>query len=116
MAKDLELQTKIYTIRNEDNLNGSRTRLAELIEYDNMIINRKRVQRVMGELKIHGILPKMNLSSLGEPQHKHPYYLGGMFIYMVNQVCGTDITYVKLPTGMMYIICLLDLFSRYVVG
>jgi putative transposase len=116
MAEELELQTKIYTIWNEDNFKGSRTIRAELIEYHNMIINRKRVQRVMGGLKIHGILPKRNLSNLGEPQYKHPYYLGGMVIYMANQVWGTDITYVKLPTGMMYIICLLDLFSRYVVG
>ena len=50
----------------------------------------------------------------GDLQYKYPYYLGGMVINYANQVWGTDITYVKLPTGTMYIICLLDLFAGFV--
>jgi putative transposase len=115
-VEELELRTTIYDIWNEDSYKGSRTIREELIKYHNMVINRKRVQRVMGKLGISGILPKKNLSKLGKLEYKHPYYLGGMVINMANQVWGTDITYVKLPTGMMYVICLLDLFSRYVVG
>jgi putative transposase len=88
----------------------------ELVEYHSMTINRKRVQRIMRKTGIKGILPKQNLSKPGDLQYKYPYYLGGMVIYMANQVWGTDITYVKLPTGTMYVICLLDLFSRYVVA
>ncbi len=115
-VEELELRTTIYDIWNEDSYKCSRTIREELIKYHNMVINRKRVQRVMGKLGISGILPKKNLSKLGKLEYKHPYYLGGMVINMANQVWGTDITYVKLPTGMMYVICLLDLFSRYVVG
>lgn len=115
-VEEQELQATIYRIWDDDSYKGSRTIKEELIEYHNKVINRKRVQRVMRKLGIAGILPKKNLSKLGELQYKYPYYLGGMVIYMANQVWGTDITYVKLPTGMMYVICLLDLFSRYVVG
>jgi putative transposase len=110
------LESKIYTIWDEYNFKGSRMICAELNEYHNMVINRKRVQRIMRKLNIQGILPKRNLSKPGDLQYKHPYYLGGMKIYRSNQVWATDITYVKLPTGMMYVICLLDLYSRYVVG
>ncbi len=74
------------------------------------------MQRIMGVLGIHGILPKRNLSKPGDLQYKYPYYLGGMNIHMPNQVWGTDLTYVKLPTGTMYVISLLDVFSRFIVG
>lgn len=70
----------------------------------------------MREMGIHGILPKANLSKPGDLQYKHLYYLAGMTIYMANMAWGTDITYLNLPTGKMYVICLLDLFSRYVVA
>lgn len=111
-----EVETKIYEIWDKHNFKGSRTIKEELLEYHSTRVNRKRVQRIMRKTGIKGILPKQNLSKPGELQYKHPYYLGGMVIYMANQVWGTDITYVKLPTGTMYVICLLDLFSRCVVS
>jgi putative transposase len=67
-------------------------------------------------LGIKGIIPKQNLSKLGDPQYKHPYYLAGMSIYRSNQAWGIDISYVILPTGKMYVISLLDLFSRFVLS
>lgn len=110
------MESKIYNIWDEHNFKGSRTIREELVKYHHMAINRKRVQRIMRKTGIKGILPKQNLSKPGDLQYKYPYYLGGMVIYMANQVWGTDLTYVKLPTGTMYVICLLDLFSRCVVA
>ena len=113
---DIILKNKIYEIWDDHNNKGSRVISEELCEYNELVVNRKKVQRLMRELGIQGVLPKPNLSKAGDLQYKHPYYLSGMMIYMANQVWATDITYVKLPTGMMYIICLIDIFSRYIVG
>ena len=70
----------------------------------------------MRKLGIRGIIPKQNLSKVGEKQYKHPYYLAGMNIYKSNQAWGVDITYVLLPSGKMYVICILDVFSRFVLS
>ena len=106
----------IQEIWEEYNNKGSRTIMADLREYKSLIINRKKVQRLMRILNIRGIVPKQNLSKVGDLQYKYLYYLAGMTIYMANQAWGTDITYCLLPTGKMYVICLLDIYSRYVVG
>lgn len=112
----LKILDQVQTIWEEHNNKGSRTIREDLREYSGLTINRKKVQRLMGILSIHGIMPKQNLSKVGDLQYKYPYYLAGMTIYMANQAWATDITYCLLPTGKMYVICLLDIFSRYVVG
>lgn len=88
----------------------------ELRSYEGLCINRKRVQNIMRSLGIKGILPKRNLSKVGDLKYKHPYWLSGMKIYQSNMVWATDLTYVKLASGMMYVICLIDVFSRYIVA
>jgi len=113
---EVAIRGKIYTFWDSHNNKGSRTITADLREYENLTINRKKVQRVMRELDIKGILPKSNLSKIGDLQYKFPYYLAGMNIYAANMVWETDITYCILPTGKMYVISLLDVFSRFVVG
>lgn len=115
-VSNIDLESKIKFIWDEHNFKGSRVIKKELVTYQGLLANRKRIQRIMQKLGIKGMMAKRNLSKPGDLQYRHPYYLGGMVINHANQVWGTDITYVKLPTGMMYIICLLDLFSRYVVG
>jgi len=111
------LKNKIYSIWDEShNVKGSRVICEELRAYEGLIINRKRVQNIMRGLGIKGILPKRNLSKAGDLKYKHPYWLSGMRIYQSNMVWATDLTYVKLPSGMMYVICLIDLYSRYIVA
>ena len=113
---NLELKDRIEDIWNDRNNKGSRVITEELCTYANMSVNRKRVQRLMRILGIRGILPKSNLSKIGEIQYKHPYWLSGMHIYKSNLVWATDITYCKLPAGMMYVIVILDIFSRCVLA
>lgn len=96
----VSLKEKIYNIWDAHNNKGSRTIMEDLREYEDIIVNRKCVQRLMKSLGIKGILPKQNLSKAGEAQYKYPYCLSGMNIYMANQVWATDITYVKLSTGI----------------
>lgn len=112
---NIEIKDRIEEIWDERNNKGSRVITAELRTYDNLPINRKRVQRLMRMLHIKGILPKRNLSKVGEIQYKYPYALSGMNIYRSNLVWAIDITYCKLPSGMMYVIAILDIFSRKVL-
>jgi putative transposase len=116
-SKDtLAIKGRIEEIWEERNNKGSRVITAELRTYDNLLVNRKRVQRLMRMLNIKGILPKRNLSKVGDIQYKYPYILSGMHIYKSNLVWATDLTYCKLPTGMMYVITILDIFSRQVLA
>jgi putative transposase len=113
---NLDLKDRIEDIWNDRNNKGSRVITEELCTYDKLPVNRKRVQRLMRMLGIKGILPKSNLSKIGDVQCKHPYWLSGLHIYKSNLVWATDITYCKLPSGMMYVIVILDIFSREVLA
>ena len=106
----------LYKYWSDHNNKGSRTLAKDLLEYEGINISRNKARRIMKALGIKGIIPKSNLSKVGNLKYKHPYLLSGMFVYMANQVWATDITYVNLSTGRMYVICLLDVYSRYVVG
>jgi len=79
-------------------------------------VNRKRVQRLMRLMGLEAIYPKPNLSA-GNSQHKvYPYLLRGVPIVRPDQVWSTDITYVPLPGGFMYLAAVIDWFSRYVIS
>jgi putative transposase len=79
-------------------------------------VNRKRVQRLMRLMGLEAIYPKPNLS-LPDRQHKiYPYLLRGVAIVRPDQVWSTDITYVPLPGGFMYLAATIDWYSRYVLA
>src|ERR1051326_1130121 len=79
-------------------------------------VNRKRVRRLMQQMAIEAIYPKPRLSDPA-PGHKiYPYRLSGLAITRPNQVWGTDITYLRLRHGFLYLVAILDWFSRYVVA
>ncbi len=79
-------------------------------------INRKRVQRYMREMGIAGIHPGPNLSKRNLAHAIYPYLLRHVTASRPNHVWGIDITYVRLRTGWMYLVAVLDWFSRYVVS
>jgi putative transposase len=79
-------------------------------------VNRKRVQRLMRLMGLEAIYPKPNLSA-PDRQHKvYPYLLRGVRIERPDQVWSTDITYVPLPGGFMYLAATIDWYSRYVLA
>ena len=79
-------------------------------------INRKRVQRLMRLMGLEAIYPKPNLSA-PDRQHKvYPYLLRGVAVVRPDQVWSTDITYIGLPTGFMYLAAIIDWYSRYVIA
>ncbi len=82
-------------------------------DYD---INHKRVLRLMREAKIQAMYPRPNTSMRNERHKVYPYLLNGVVIDHVNQVWATDITYIKTSVGWMYLVALIDLYSRYIVA
>ena len=79
-------------------------------------VNRKRVQRLMGILGLAGMAPGPN-TSRPHPQHKiYPYLLRGVIVTRPNQVWSTDITYIRLSRGFVYLVAVMDWYSRKVLA
>jgi putative transposase len=78
--------------------------------------NYKRVQRLLRLMGIMAVYPKRNLSKLGHAKYIRPYLLRGLKIDHPNQVWAIDITYIPMAKGFMYLIAIIDVFSRYVVA
>lgn len=79
-------------------------------------VNRKRVQRLMRILGLAGMAPGPN-TSRPHPQHKvYPYLLRGVVVTRSNQVWSTDITYIRLAHGFVYLVAVIDWYSRRVLS
>jgi putative transposase len=79
-------------------------------------VNRKRVQRLMRTLGLVGMAPGPNTSK-AHPQHKiYPYLLRGVDIIRPNQVWSTDITYIRMPRGFVYLVAIIDWYSRKILS
>jgi putative transposase len=79
-------------------------------------VNRKRVQRLMQQLGLVGMAPGPNTSK-PHPEHTvYPYLLRGLDIIRPNQVWSTDITYIRLPRGFVYLVAVIDWYSRKVLS
>lgn len=79
-------------------------------------LNRKAAQRHMREMGLAGICPGPNLSRRHAAHRVFPYLLRGLAITRSNQVWGVDITYIRLRHGWLYLVAILDWYSRYVVS
>jgi putative transposase len=79
-------------------------------------VNAKRVARLLHTMGLETIYPKPRLSQ-PHPEHRvYPYLLRGVPITRVNQVWSTDITYIRLHAGFVYLVAVMDWFSRYVLS
>jgi len=78
-------------------------------------VNHKRVRRLMQLMGIEAIYCKPNTSRPNQAHKIYPYLLKGLPITKVNQVWATDITYVPMERGFMYLMAIMDLYSRYVL-
>ncbi len=79
-------------------------------------VNHKRVQRLMRQMGIEAIYPKPKLSQRDEEHKIYPYLLRGLTIDRPNQVWATDITYIRMHRGFVYLVAIMDWFSRYVLS
>lgn len=79
-------------------------------------LNRKRVYRLWKEQDLSALYPKKRTTLPGKKPRKYPYLLKDLAINRPNQVWQTDITYLKMGHGYAYLMALIDVHSRYVVG
>jgi putative transposase len=114
-AEDLRLMRLIdeqYTARP---FLGSRRMTRWLIDQGEEV-NRKRVRRLMRAMGLEAIYPRPRTSTAGKGHKVYPYLLRDMAIERADQVWSTDITYVPMATGFMYLAAVIDWFSRSVVA
>jgi putative transposase len=79
-------------------------------------VGRGRVRRLLRKMGLEAIYPKPHLSFNGAEHRRFPYLLGGVPILRPNQVWSVDITYIRLDGGFVYLVAIIDWFSRYVLA
>jgi putative transposase len=115
MASELQLMRRIDEIYTARPFLGSRKIVQEL-KKEGCTVNRKHVQRIMQHLGLAGIQPGPNTSK-PHPEHvKFPYLLRGLTLIRPLEVWSTDITYIRLPNGFVYLVAVIDWFSRLVLS
>lgn len=92
-------------------------RMTACLHRDGMRIGHNRVRRLLRLMGLEAIYPKPRLSVPGGPEHRvYPYRLRGLRLERPNQVWSADITYIRLTQGFVYLVAILDWFSRYVLA
>lgn len=81
-----------------------------------LVVNVKRIRRLLRKMGIMAIYPRRNLSKLGHAKYIRPYLLKGLKINKPNQVWAIDITYIPQEKGFMFLTAIIDVYSRYIVG
>ena len=114
-ARELEIMSVIDEIYTEHPYFGARRMSKHLVPFG-IIIGRKAVSRYYGIMAIEAIYPKMNLSKRNQAHKIYPYLLKGVKIIKVNQVWSTDITYIRMAQGFVYLVAIIDWFSRYILS
>jgi putative transposase len=114
-AENLALMRRLDELHLERPTYGSR-RLRALLEREGYGVNRKRVGRLLALMGVEVVYPRRRLSEPAEGHRVCPYLLEGLEITGPDQVWCSDITYVPMACGFMYLVAVMDWWSRYVVG
>ena len=112
--KEVAVKHRIDEIYTRYPFYGSRRMTVTLCK--EILINRKTVQHYMQEMGIAGICPGPNLSKRNLEHQIYPYLLRNVTSSYPNHIWGIDITYIRLVGGWMYLVAVLDWFSRYIVS
>jgi putative transposase len=95
---------------------GYRKMTARLNDPHGYQVNHKRVARLMQKMGLQAVYPRRRTSIPDKQHKKYPYLLRGLEIDRPNQVWAADITYVPMPRGFMYLVAIMDWFSRFVLA
>jgi putative transposase len=91
-------------------------KLAVRLQQRGYTVNPKRVLRLMRVMGLHAVCPRPRTSIPDQQHKKYPYLLRDMEVTHPNQVWSADITYVPMPQGFMYLVAVIDWFSRFVLS
>ena len=112
---DLALMRLIDEIHLERPFYGSR-RMRDELETRGHWVNRKRVQRLMRQMGLAALYPKPRTSVAGRGHKVYPYLLRDISVARANQVWATDICYIPMARGFMYLVAVMDWYSRRVLS
>lgn len=112
---ELELMALIDRCHLKYPFYGSR-RIRDCLDEQGRTVNRKRVRRLMRTMGLEALYPKRNLSLANQAHKIYPYLLRNLVINRVNQVWSTDITYIPMAHGFVYLVAVMDWYSRRVLS
>lgn len=113
---ELDLMRRMDALHTAHPFLGSRRLAAMLSDQLGEPINRKRVQRLMDVMGIEALHPRASTSTPHPAHPVYPYLLRGVQITHTNQVWSTDITYIPMASGWMYLVAVMDWYSRYILS
>jgi len=91
-------------------------RMTAWLEQQGHTVNEKRVRRLLRKMGLLAVYPKPCVSRPAPGAQVYPYLLRHVAIERVNQVWSTDITYIRLCSGFIYLVAIIDWYSRYVLA
>jgi len=91
-------------------------RITKQLQREDHNVNEKRIRRLMRKLGLEAIYPKPNLSKPNKAHKIFPYLLKDVEVVRPDQVWSTDITYIRMEKGFVYLVAVMDWYSRYVIS
>ena len=113
--KDFILSNKIAEIYAQYRMYGYR-RITAILRREGFSANRKKIHRLMREMNLYAIYPKPNTSKKGKQKYAFPYLLNDIVVNKAHQVWQVDITYLRTVSGFVYLVAVIDVYSRMIVG
>jgi putative transposase len=114
-AREVAIKHRIDALYTEHPYYGAR-RMAYTLGMEGLVVDRKTARAYMQQMGLEAIYPNPNLSKPA-PEHRiYPYLLRNLTSSYPNHVWGVDITYIRMQSGWMYLVAILDWYSRYIVS
>lgn len=114
-GSDVDVMRRIDKIHLDLPFLGSR-RIVDQLTEQGVTVNRKRVQRLMRIMGLVALYPKRATSAPAPGHKKYPYLLTGLVIDHANQVWATDVTFLPMENGWLYLVAIMDWYSRKVLS
>lgn len=114
-AEDLEIMNVIDETYTAHPYYGSR-RMSKYLQTKGYDVGRKALRRYYSIMGLAAVYPKMNLSKRNQAHKVYPYLLNGLEITRPNHVWSTDITYIRMFQGFVYLVAIIDWYSRYILS
>jgi putative transposase len=114
-AEELALMRRLDELHLEHPFFGSRL-MTRTLKAEGFEVNRKRIQRLMRVMGLESVAPKPNTSKPAPEHPVYPYLLRNLKISRVNQAWASDITYIPMARGFVFLVAIIDLYSRRVLA
>ena len=114
-AEELALMRRLDELHLEHPSFGSRM-MNRTLKAEGIEVNRKRVQRLMRLMGLESVAPKPNTSKPAPEHAVYPYLLRNLTVSRANQVWASDVTYIPMARGFVFLVAIIDLFSRRVLA